>query len=63
MTSETLSVLQMFAAQAELCPDNPAVVTADGMLTYGRLQTQSNQLARALQERGAGTDTPVGVCL
>ena len=57
------SILQMFEAQAQRIPTAPAVVSAEGTLTYGRLQAHSNQLARVLQEQGAGAGTPVGVCL
>ena len=64
MTSDTSrSLLEMFEAQAKRIPTAPAVVSAEGTLTYGVLQEQSNQLARALLGLGVGEDTPIGVCL
>jgi len=61
--AEMPSVIEMFTAQAERYPEATAVVSADGVLTYGALHTQSSQLARILMAQGVGADTPVGVCL
>ncbi|MEO6238547.1 MAG: amino acid adenylation domain-containing protein [Vicinamibacterales bacterium] len=54
---------QQFEAQAERRPHAPAVVFAGRRLTYGELNTRSNQLAHYLRGRGVGPETRVGVCL
>ena len=56
-------LLQLLEAQAEQHPQTPAVVSAEGVLTYAELEARSSQLARALQARGVGENAPVGVCL
>ena len=56
-------VVGAFVAQARRQPDVEAVVCADGACTYGELDRRSNQLARALLERGAHSETLVGVAL
>ncbi|MER5643542.1 amino acid adenylation domain-containing protein [Streptosporangium sp. NPDC002524] len=54
---------ELIAGRAELTPDAPAVVSAEGTLTYGRLEERAGALARRLRERGVGAETPVAVCL
>ena len=57
------AVPALIAAQARRTPDAPAVLFADRVLTYGELDARANRLARALRRRGAGPDTPIGLCL
>jgi amino acid adenylation domain-containing protein len=52
-----------FEAQAELTPDEIAVVSGDRRLTYRELNTRANQVAHHLQRRGVRPETPVGVFL
>lgn len=48
-----ISLLQQWAtARAEECPEDVALVFEEVKLTYGRLETLSNQLARLLKESG-----------
>ena len=49
--------------QAKLTPNATAVITAEGHLTYSALESQSNQIARVLQARGAGPGQRVGISL
>lgn len=46
------SIHQMFSSWALENPDAPAVMSSDGILTYGALDEWSNRLAAALQQRG-----------
>jgi amino acid adenylation domain-containing protein len=41
----------------------PAVVCGSERLTYGELESRSNQLAHLLRENGVGLDVPVGVLI
>ena len=63
MTPIPLSVLHFFDAQARRIPEAAAVVSETGTLSYAALDADSDRLAAALQECGAGKDTLVGVCL
>lgn len=52
----------LFQAQAEQTPDAPALIFENTSLTYRELDLKSNQLAHALQARGVGVETLVGIC-
>ncbi|MFB6888768.1 amino acid adenylation domain-containing protein [Kitasatospora sp. NPDC056327] len=54
---------ELFQAQAARTPGRPAVVDAEGELTYARLEAEANRLARVLIDRGAGPERPVAVAL
>jgi amino acid adenylation domain-containing protein len=54
---------QLFEYRAKKVPDFRAVISGAGQMTYGRLNSRSNQLARLLKERGVGCDTVVAVML
>ncbi|MBD0378727.1 non-ribosomal peptide synthetase [Paenibacillus sedimenti] len=51
----------LFEEQAELTPDQPAVVCAGQMLTYAELNAKANRLARTLREQGIVPETSVGI--
>jgi len=53
----------LVAAQAAATPDAVAVVAGDRRLTYGELNTRSNQLAWHLRSLGVGSDVVVALCL
>ncbi|MDQ8091444.1 non-ribosomal peptide synthase/polyketide synthase [Bacillus amyloliquefaciens] len=55
------TVHQLFEQQAKLNPDHEAVLFGNQALTYRQLNERSNQLARVLQDKGAGTDQAVAV--
>jgi len=57
------SVPLLVAAQAVATPDAVAVVAGDRRLTYGELNTRSNQLAWHLRSLGVGSDVVVALCL
>lgn len=52
---------QLFEAQAERTPDNPAVVFEDKQLSYRELNRRANQLANYLRGKGIGPEVLVGV--
>lgn len=53
----------LFEKQVERTPDALAVLFAEQCLTYRKLDTQANQLARHLVNKGVGPDVPVGICM
>ncbi|MFC7417505.1 amino acid adenylation domain-containing protein, partial [Gordonia phosphorivorans] len=61
---EPVLLKDIFARAAELWGPRQAVVDGSGaMLTYAQLDARSNQLARWLIERGAGTETLVALAI
>jgi amino acid adenylation domain-containing protein len=54
---------QLVEAQALQAPEAVALVYGDQRLSYGELNTRSNQLARYLQALGVGPETRVGICI
>jgi amino acid adenylation domain-containing protein len=52
---------QLLAASADRYPDKPAVHARGRSLTYGELQTRSNQLAHLLREQGVKRGDRVGL--
>ncbi|HEX8272559.1 MAG TPA: amino acid adenylation domain-containing protein, partial [Longimicrobiaceae bacterium] len=54
---------ELFAAQAAVRPDAPALVWGDAELTYAELDARANRLAHHLAGLGVGPDARVGVLL
>ena len=57
------TVAELFARQAALTPDAPAVSSDDGTLTYEQLANRANRLATHLRARGVQADDVIGVLL
>ncbi|WP_030206453.1 non-ribosomal peptide synthetase [Streptomyces bikiniensis] len=55
------SLHSLLAQQVRLCPDDIAVTTADGDLTFRGLQTESDRLGAHLTALGVTPDTCVGL--
>ena len=55
-------VHEAVARHAVTQPAQPAVVAADGALTYAELLDRADRLAASLVARGAGPNVPVGLC-
>ncbi|MBC6431623.1 amino acid adenylation domain-containing protein, partial [Nostoc sp. HG1] len=53
----------LYAAQAQLTPDNIAVTFENEQLTYQQLNQRANQLARYLELQGITPNTLVGICV
>ncbi|MEC0207768.1 amino acid adenylation domain-containing protein [Paenibacillus ehimensis] len=53
----------LFERQAELTPDDPAVVYGGQSMTYRELNRRANQVAHALRKRGVGRETAVGLMM
>ncbi|KEQ24251.1 non-ribosomal peptide synthetase [Paenibacillus tyrfis] len=53
----------LFERQAELTPDDPAVVYGGQSMTYRELNRRANQVAHALRKRGVGRETVVGLMM
>jgi len=51
----------LFARQAAATPDAPALLSADGTLSYAELDVRSNQLAHTLRGHGIGPDVVVAL--
>ncbi|EOD68525.1 non-ribosomal peptide synthetase, partial [Amycolatopsis vancoresmycina] len=62
-TAVTGTVVGLFAEVVAANPDATAIVDGDRTLAYRDLDRLTNRIARALRDRGAGPETPVGVCL
>ena len=57
------TVVELVQAQAARSPDAPAVIGAEGVLSYRELNQRANQLARHLQTYRVGPDRVIAVCL
>lgn len=53
----------LFERQADLTPDDPAVVYGGKSMTYRELNRRANQVAHALRKRGVGRETAVGLMM
>ncbi len=62
-TGEELSLHGLFARQAALTPEAPAVVEGDGVVRYGELAGWAGRIAERLERLGLGAEDRVGVCL
>ncbi|MFC9076531.1 amino acid adenylation domain-containing protein [Streptomyces sp. NPDC057062] len=62
-TGSDVSLVELFAAQAERTPDAVAVVDGETALSYGELDGRSNRLARLLLDAGVGPESLVGVVM
>ncbi|HSF43444.1 MAG TPA: amino acid adenylation domain-containing protein, partial [Thermoanaerobaculia bacterium] len=62
-TEEELSLYGLFARQAALTPEAPAVVEPDGVVRYGELASWAGRIAERLAESGVRAEDRVGVCL
>jgi amino acid adenylation domain-containing protein len=56
-------VHDLFAEQARLNPDAPAVSFTGQTLTYGELNRRANKVARHLRLKGIGPETLVAICI
>ncbi|WP_074048736.1 non-ribosomal peptide synthetase [Paenibacillus ihumii] len=52
---------ELFAEQAQVRPEQTAVVAGEQSWTYGELNARANSLARELRERGVGPEQIVGI--
>ncbi len=57
------AIHQLFEEQAAARPEALALSCGQEQLNYGELNARANQLARHLQELGAGPETVVALCL
>ncbi len=60
---EKSTICSLFEKQAAKTPRNISVTYKGEMLTYGELNSKSNQLARILREKGVGRNTIVGLMI
>ncbi|HEX8184226.1 MAG TPA: amino acid adenylation domain-containing protein, partial [Blastocatellia bacterium] len=60
---QRLCLHELFEAQAERAPGKTAIEFEDDLLSYGELNTRSNQLARYLITLGVKPETRVGICM
>ena len=60
-TPDRGGIVERFDAQVAQRPDQPAVVGADGQLTYLELDRRANGVAHALASRGVGPGQVVGI--
>ena len=57
-----LPLHQKFEARAMLMPEQLAVISTTGQMTYAELNHQANQLAHILRQLGVGPNILVGLC-
>ncbi|RXK84775.1 amino acid adenylation domain-containing protein [Chlorobaculum sp. 24CR] len=57
-----LCLHELFQKQAVLYPDHPAVIDADGALTYSELNERADHIADALIRKGIAPGSRIGLC-
>ncbi len=57
------TIPELFEEQAKLRPEAVAVRYEGRSLTYRELNSAANRLASCLRKKGAGLETPVGICM
>ncbi|MGF9909648.1 non-ribosomal peptide synthase/polyketide synthase [Brevibacillus porteri] len=57
------TVHELVAEMTRKMPNQLAVVSKEGSLTYAELDSKANQLANYLQQQGVTTETLVGICV
>src|SRR4029079_16169792 len=57
------SIHQLFQEQAQLTPNDIALVCDNTRLTFAELNARANQLAQYLRKRGVGPEVRVAICL
>lgn len=57
------SIFARFLHQAALHPDDPAIIAAQGELTYGEVEQRSRALAQELVRRGAAAEKLVAIIM
>ncbi|MCK4979309.1 MAG: AMP-binding protein, partial [Candidatus Delongbacteria bacterium] len=55
------TIHELFEEQVERTPDSIALVFEDKEMSYGELNSRSNQLARSLRDNGVVADTIIGI--
>jgi amino acid adenylation domain-containing protein/non-ribosomal peptide synthase protein (TIGR01720 family) len=55
------TIQELFEEQVSRTPDNVAIVYEDQKLTYKELNQRANQLARILRNKGAKSDSVIGI--
>lgn len=56
-------IQELFEEHVKMAPENPAVISDSGNLTYAELNRKANQLASYMRRLGVGPEVPVGICL
>src|SRR4030095_5291622 len=62
-SAEDLCIHELFEAQAKCSPKARAVEFNGECLTYGKLNSRANRLARHLRSLGVGPESRVGLCI
>jgi amino acid adenylation domain-containing protein len=57
------TLIRSFEEQAAQYPNRLAVIFDGNSVTFGELNQRANQLARYLQSKGAGLETPIAICI
>src|SRR6185503_19138770 len=57
------SIHQLFQEQAQLAPNDIALVCDNTRLTFAELNARANQLAQYLRKRGVGPEVRVAICV
>ncbi|MTH95003.1 condensation domain-containing protein, partial [Roseibium sp. RKSG952] len=57
------TVVDLFNFQVSRNPESTAILSDEGIITFGELNKRSNQIAHYLIRKGRGSEDVVGVCL
>ena len=56
------NIADLFEHAVDYFPERPAILSADGEITFAELEEQANRLAHHLAAHGVGTGSHVGMC-
>jgi non-ribosomal peptide synthetase component F len=60
---DNIPIIKLFERQADIIPDNPAVIFGQSRMSYGELNRKADIVAGRLLQKGVGSETLIAICM